>query len=60
MLDHQDLVKVLEAAFLMILVVAAQEHQMNVKTVIKFFLVLQKRRKNQFLIQDNQEVHLSK
>ena len=60
MLDHQDLVKVLEAAFLMILVVAAQEHQMNVKTVIKFFLVLQKRRKNQFLIQDNQEVNFSK
>ena len=56
MLDHQDLVNMLEAVFLMTLVEAVLEHLMNVRIVTKYSLVLQKKSKSQSLIQDRQEV----
>ena len=60
MLDHPDLVNTLEAVFLMNLVEAVLEHQMNVKIVTKCCLVLQKKSKNLLLIRDPQEVILFK
>ena len=56
MLDHQGLVNILEAVFLMTLVGAVLEHLMNVRIVTKYSLVLQKKSKSQRLIQDRQEV----
>ena len=59
MLDHPDLASILEAVFLMTLVEAVLEHQMNVKIATKCCLVLQKKSKNQLLILDTQEVDKS-
>lgn len=55
MLDHQDLVNMLEAVFLTTLVGAVLEHLMNARIVTKYFLVLQKKSKSQCLIQEHQE-----
>ena len=60
MLDHPDLVNILEAVFLMSLVEAVLERQMNVEIATKCCLVLQMRSKNQLLIRDKQEVSLFK
>ena len=60
MLDHPDLVNTLEAVFLMTLVEAVLEHQMNVKIATKCCLVLQMKSKSQLLIRDTQEVSLFK
>ena len=49
----------LEAVFPLTLVEVVLEHQMNVKITTKCCLVLQKKSKNQLLIQDKQEVGLS-
>ena len=57
MLDHPDLASILEAVFLMTLVEAVLEHQMNVKIVTKCCLVLQMKSKSQLLIRDTQEVY---
>ena len=44
--DHQDLVNIRESAFLMNLVEAVQEHQMNVINASEYSLVLQKKKKS--------------
>ena len=55
--DHQDQVNIKEAAFLMTLVEAVPEHQMNVIIATKYSLVLRKKNRNQPLTPDIQEVH---
>ena len=54
--DHQDLVNIREAAFLMTLAEAALEHQMNVIIATKYSLVLRKKKRYQLLIPDILEV----
>ena len=56
--DHQDLVGSREAAFLMNLEGAVLEHQMNVINATKRSPVLRKKKRNQILIPDIQEVIL--